>query len=522
MAVLPKPRSKSAILSENADLRARLEEAGDMLRAIARGEADALVIEDGAGPKIYTIQGQEAEANRFRSDMLAQVSDAVIAVDRQDRVIYINPAAERLYGFSNSSALGRAMSEIHGSRWPNAETEAAAERARRERGAWRGECVHVRNDGIELDVEVSITALRDKGEQVGGRLAVIRDVSERRKRQAKVLVSEIRYRRLFETAHDGVLILDPVTRKIVDANPFMTKMLGYPRDDLVGKELFEIGMLRDEAASQEMFRKLQLSFEVRYDDLPLETRSGKHQDVEVVANLYDEDGNPVIQCNIRDITERRRNEEHVKLLMAEVNHRAKNLLAVVQVFANQTAKFGDPATFAARLSDRIDGLAAGQDLLVRNQWLGVEIADLVDAQLSHFKDLIGARFLIEGPRALILNMSAAQGIGMALHELATNAAKYGALSNLDGKVRISWQVSAGMKPIFSVSWREEGGPTVVAPTRKGFGHIVTGRMAEAAVEGQAETAFKESGLSWSLSAPAENAVASTELQLQMSAQNDAS
>ena len=89
-----------------------------------------------------------------------------------------------------------------------------------------------------------------------------------------MLVSEIRYRRLFETAHDGVLILDPGTRKIIDANPFMTQMLDYPHDQLVGKELFEIGLLKDEAASQEMFRKLKRTSQVRYEDLPLESRDG--------------------------------------------------------------------------------------------------------------------------------------------------------------------------------------------------------------------------------------------------------
>ncbi len=513
--------SKSALLAENLELRARLEEAEEMLRAIGHGEADALVIESGAGPKVYTIQGQEAETNRFRSEMLAQVSDAVIAVDDEERVIYLNAAAERLYGFPSSSALGRALSEIHGSRWPNPEDEAAAAAAFRERGEWRGECVHVRNDSREVNVELSITALRNSGEHAGGRLAVIRDVTERRRHEAKVLVSEIRYRRLFETAHDGVLILDPGARKIVDANPFMTQMLGYSHDQLVGKELFEIGLLKDETASQEMFRKLQQSHEVRYEDLPLETRTGRHQEVEVVANLYDENGHPVIQCNIRDITERRRGEEHVKLLMAEVNHRARNLLAVVQAFAQQTAKYGDPATFAARFSDRIDGLAAGQDLLVRNQWLGVEVVDLVEAQLSHFKDLIGARVLIEGPRALTLNMAAAQGIGMALHELATNAAKHGALSNREGTVRIAWQVIGAAKPVFSMSWVEDGGPRVVAPTRRGFGQIVIGRMAEAAVEGRAEIVFRESGLSWNLCAPAENALTQGEPQIQMRPRNEA-
>ena len=363
----PEAISKSTLLSENMALRAQLEDAEQILRAIGRGEADALVIENGAGPAVYTIQGQEAELNRFHSEMLAQVSDGIIAIDAEDRIIYINVAAEKLYGIFPSWALGRILSEIRASRGPNSNNEAAALATFREGSEWRGECIHIRNDGRELNVELSITALRKSGGHAGGRLGVIRDVTERRRHEEKVLISEIRYRRLFETAHDGVLILDPGTRKIVDANPFMTQMLGYSHDELVGKELFEIGLLKDEAASQEMFRGLQRSREVRYENLPLETCAGLHQDVEVVANLYDENGYPVIQCNIRDITERRRSEEHVKLLMAEVNHRAKNLLAVVQAFAYQTARYGDPATFSARLSDRIEGLAAGQDLLVRNQ-----------------------------------------------------------------------------------------------------------------------------------------------------------
>jgi PAS domain S-box-containing protein len=120
--------------------------------------------------------------------------------------------------------------------------------------------------------------------------------------------SEIRYRRLFETAHDGVLLLDPGTRKITDANPFMTKLLGYSHGQLVGKELFEIGLLKDRAANREMFQKLKRRHEIRYDNLPLKSRRGRHQEVEVVANLYQEDGRPVIQCNIRDITERKQAE----------------------------------------------------------------------------------------------------------------------------------------------------------------------------------------------------------------------
>jgi PAS domain S-box-containing protein len=139
--------------------------------------------------------------------------------------------------------------------------------------------------------------------------AMILDITGRRQALERMRVSEIRYRRLFEAAHDGVLIINPATNRIIDANPFMTRLLGYPRDQLIGKELFEIGLLKDEVASRQMFRKLKKDHEIRYEDLPLESKAGRRQQVEVVANLYHEDGQPVIQCNIRDITVRKLAED---------------------------------------------------------------------------------------------------------------------------------------------------------------------------------------------------------------------
>jgi len=313
--------------------------------------------------------------------MLAQVSDAVIAVDTEDRIVYLNAAAERLYGLAAFQALGQTLSKLYVSRWLRPEDEIAAIIALRERGEWRGDSIHVRQAGAELHVEASITVLREISGEPAGMLSVIRDV-----------------------------------------------------------------------------------------------------------------------------TERRQTEEHVKLLMAEVNHRAKNLLAVVQAVSQFTSRHGDPATFVKRLSDRIGGLAAGQDLLVTSQWEGVEVLDIVEAQLAHFKDLIGTRVLIDGPRAR-LTPGAAQGIGMALHELATNAVKYGALSTLEGSIKIAWGISGAAKPAFSMSWLEREGPKIVSPVGKGFGQIVIGRMAAAAVKGTADIDFGEMGLSWNLNAPAENALA---------------
>lgn len=134
--------------------------------------------------------------------------------------------------------------------------------------------------------------------------------------QSRMRVSELRYRRLFEAARDGILILDAVTLKITDVNPFMTELLGYSHAEFLGKELWEIGLFSDKEASQEAFKELQRTGYLRYEDLPLQDTNGKLRDVEFVSNVYEEDIHQVIQCNIRDITDRKRAEKERTLLLA--------------------------------------------------------------------------------------------------------------------------------------------------------------------------------------------------------------
>jgi len=126
---------------------------------------------------------------------------------------------------------------------------------------------------------------------------------------AELSASELRYRRLFESAHDGILIVDPESSKIVDVNPFLESFLGYSREEFLGKELYEIGLLKDEAASQAAFRELRSSGFIRYENLPLQTKGGKRVEVEFISNLYQEGEQQVIQCNVRDITKRKATEK---------------------------------------------------------------------------------------------------------------------------------------------------------------------------------------------------------------------
>ena len=286
------------ILKENEWLRIRLQQTEDVVRAFRGGDVDALVAQHGI-----------VEANWLGNEILAQVADAVIAVDESDRITYLNVAAKQLYGLAASHALGRLQTDVFTTPWIKSDDEAAAATALREQGEWCSEGVHVRHDGRELSVECRITARKDNKGLPDGRVAVIRDVSKRKQHEKSVLLSEIRYRRLFEAAHDGVIKVDPETRKIVDANPFMIKLLGYPLADLVDIEIFELGFLGDAQAAKDMFQTLKTTGQVRYENLPLQTEDVAPRSVEVVANCYNENGHSVIQFNVREITERKQAEK---------------------------------------------------------------------------------------------------------------------------------------------------------------------------------------------------------------------
>ena len=195
--------------------------------------------------------------------------------------------------------------------------------------------------------------------------------------------------------------------------------------------------------------------------------------------------------------------EHVRILMRELSHRTKNVMAVVNAIAWQTARgAASLKDFEERFTHRLEALGRSQDLLVKRDWQGVAVEDLVRAQLEPFLDSADQRLSAHGPD-LLLTPQAAQDLGMALHELATNASKYGALSVPNGKIEIDWVVDAGTVNghRFLMTWRESGGPIVSPPDHTGFGSQVLTRTLAASFKGKADLEYRAEGLMWQLSAP---------------------
>ena len=177
---------------------------------------------------------------------------------------------------------------------------------------------------------------------------------EGKKSQDLISASEIRYRRLFETAQDGILIIDAETEEITDVNPFLSDMLGYDKEHFLGKRLWEIGFFKDITASRQAFNELQAKGFIRYEDLPLETKDGRSKAVEFVSNVYTVDGDKVIQCNIRDITERKIAEE--ALARAAARDSAISILACRLV---SSISLSDISGLILQTAQRFTGSACG-------------------------------------------------------------------------------------------------------------------------------------------------------------------
>ena len=281
------------------------------------------------------------------------------------------------------------------------------------------------------------------------------------------------------------------------------RLWGVPEGEAVTYETFEAGVHPDDldavrAALRETHdpavpRRLECEYRV------VNRADGSIRWIAADGDVTFDGGRPVrIAGTVQDITERKRAQERIQLLMREVNHRSKNMLSIVQAIARQTA-VSSSGDFLERFGERIQALSASQDLLIKNAWKGVALDALVRSQLGLFEDLIGSRIELAGPSFLI-SAPAAQTLGMALHELATNAGKYGALCSRHGRVEIEWSLEPTEEgeTAFFMSWCESGGPPVWEPYRRGFGSVIIADMPEGSLGAKVYVDYARAGFTWRL------------------------
>ena len=310
-------RTRQQLLDELQELTSRMMEAEETLRAIRSGEVDGLVVSTAEGDRVFTLMGAE---HPYRV-MVETMNEGAVTLASDGTILYCNQRFADIVKGSLEKVIGSSIYQYISS------TDLQLFEALLEQGLkGNSEKELALQAGGEnsVPVLVSVSPLQ-RTDMPGAMCAVMVDITERKKMEEALKTSETRYRRLFEAAQDGILILDAETGQIVDVNPFLLELLGYSHEELLGKKLWEIGTFRDIEASKATSSELKSKGYVRYHDLPLETKEGRQIAVEFVSNVYLVNHYKVIQCNIRDTTERKLAAEALKKSHSELERQAVEL-----------------------------------------------------------------------------------------------------------------------------------------------------------------------------------------------------
>ena len=476
------------------------------LDALAASEERLLItnlaLETHAEERTRQLETNEA---RLRNYLTTLNLGTFMIRDFEGTIRFWSEGCTRLYGWAAEEAVGRLSHELLQTKFPMplAEVEALLQRD----GAWTGDLLHRARDGRE----VIVTAHKVLGRE-GERIQVLEAVTEvtevrrsdRERRRADALLRGV------ITAAPGLIYAKDRQGRLLLANEAVTTLVGKPWDQVEG--LTDLDFLKDRSQAEA----------VTANDREVMDR-GETQELEELVGV--QDGQPRVWLSTKtplrsvsgeveglvgvsvEITDRKRTEARLRLVIHELNHRVKNTLATVQSIATQTLRYSEPVVRDA-LDNRLQSLASTHELLTREGWEGAELQDLVSAALEPYGLDQSGRFVVSGPRVRLLPR-AAIAISMALHELATNALKYGSLSEqaVDGRVDVQWTTAEAR---FRLTWSESGGPRVVAPTRRGFGSRLIERILAQDLRGTAQMSFAEGGVTCMVDTVLEEIVVSPE------------
>ncbi|WP_185927953.1 PAS domain S-box protein [Pseudorhizobium endolithicum] len=393
-----------------------------------------------------------------------QTIGGIALTDLSGRFITVNRKYSEIVGYSQSALLQMRMQDVtHPDDLPR---NLQQFRAMLEGGAgFEIEKRYIRSDGVIVWVSNSVSAIKNSSGDIIQAVTFTTDVTERKRAQDEVR----RLAAIIASSDDAIISID-LGMNIQSWNRGAEKLYGYPAEEAIGRPATMI--LPPDIGDEEhvIIERIKTGDHVQ----PHETRRLHKDGTEVhvslrVSPIYDENGGIVGASKIaRDISERKEAERQQNLLVGELTHRVKNVLATVNAIVRQTLGPAGPDSPAASLLSRLQSLAKAHDLLTESNWKSASLQDIVREALSPYPE---SMFEVAGDDVLV-NARAVLSLSLVLHELGTNAAKYGALSSEAGRVRISWRTIESTDPdqtALKLRWEERGGPPVVMPSHKGFG-----------------------------------------------------
>jgi PAS domain S-box-containing protein len=381
------------------------------------------------------------------------------------QIEFWNTGAERLYGFAPEEAIGHSSHALLQTKFP-VEFTALITQLQNKR-YWSGELRHICKDGREVIVESRQQLLSD-----GTVIEVNRDVTERKQIEAELRESEqqLRWLASIVQSSDDAIVSKNLDGIITSWNKGAERVFGYTAEEAIGQPITIV--IPQDRQDEERTILTRIRRGERIDHFET-VRQRKHGSLIVVSltvsPVKNAEGKIVGASKIaRDITEQKRNQEQITTLAREAEHRSKNLLANVQAAVNLSQADTSEGLKKA-IEGRIKALANVNSLFVESRWIGAELSAIASQELAPYCETDGRRVALDGPQ-MLLKPDAAQAIAVTLHELATNATKYGALAVDNGRVELKWSHEADGR--LQLRWTEIGGPAVREPTRRGFGRRI--------------------------------------------------
>jgi two-component sensor histidine kinase/PAS domain-containing protein len=466
------------------------EDADETVQAIHQGDIDAVVVMRALeGPQVILLHGAE-EPYRV---LVERMSDGALTAGPDGVILYVNDRLCELTGYPSTGLVGREFASLFEIAPPPLVPEVTAEASL------------MRNSDTPMPVAVWSRPISIAN--TTATLVRLTDLSVHR-RAEQIAAAERFARSVLEQATEAVVVLAP-DGHITHASWRAEQLAEQPPVGCRFSEAFPL-----EAESTDQTGTL-ARFSADSLDTMLATKPFHGVEVRLrgernAKSAFLLSAGPLIDDNranvgsivtLTDMTERKRAEEQQTMLVAELNHRVKNILAIVQSVAAQTMRSSSTLeNFSNAFTGRLRALAIAHDILTETRWSGIGLNELLAAVLAPYRTPEEPRISIMGP-AVLLPARAVVPLSMALHEMATNAAKYGALSMTRGRTEVTWQVTGDIEKSVGLVWREQGGPVVEPGVSAGFGTRLIDLVISHDLEGDAQVDFDPAGVRWTITFP---------------------